>query len=154
MSETLVYLAGPMTGATPNYCHEWRNEASKFLKPLGFRCLSPLRGKYYESDDIPMQAFPERQMMESDMQRVLASAKGIFGRDHYDVKRSDIIIANFNASPQISIGTVMELALAYAYKKPVVATLDERHDHPFVVETITHLCPDLDTVLRVTATLR
>jgi hypothetical protein len=53
----------------------------------------------------------------------------------------------------LSIGTIMELGWADAYRKPVVVAMEAEgnlHEHPMVREAIGYRLPTLDAALAVT----
>lgn len=139
-----AYLCGPMTGQTVDQCSGWRELAAERLGDL-YHCVSPLRGKDYLPPG-PLSAFAN---IENEVGAVLSGAKGILHRDTWDVRRCDITFAIFQDTEIVSIGSVMEIAFAHAFHKPIVAVIDERHRHPFIVEAVTHLCPDYDTAIEV-----
>ena len=139
-----AYLCGPMTGQTVEQCSTWRETATDQLSDL-YDCLSPLRGKDY----LPPGKLEAFANVQNEIGAVLSGAKGILSRDTWDVGRCDIVLAIFEDTDQVSIGSVMELAFAHAYRKPIVAVIDERHQHPFIAGVITHLCPDFDTAIKV-----
>lgn len=144
MSKLKAYLCGPMTGQTVEQCSSWREEATRRLSDL-FHCMSPLRGKEYLPPG-PLDAFAN---VENEVGAVLSGAKGILNRDRWDVERCDVVLAIFESTKIVSIGSVMEIAFAHAYHTPIVAVVDQRHMHPFIVEAVTHLCPDFDTAIEV-----
>lgn len=58
------------------------------------------------------------------------------------LRKSDLIIVNFNKPD--SLGTAMELALAYEYRIPVVGLLKDDVDiHPWLKECATRICHDM-----------
>lgn len=144
-----VYLAGPITGQTVSGCTTWRHRAKEYLDSLGFDAFSPMRGKDYIEDGVPLPAFYKREPDPTHISGILSSARGVLARDHWDVKRCDILLAYFHEAERVSIGTVMEIAFAHAYDKPIVGVVDEIHEHPFVCECITHPCDNLEDALEV-----
>ncbi len=138
-----VYLAGPITGCGYPEATNWRNEVTNLLRVDGrpnstIRCFSPLRAKLYLSE--------EKSISDSYEGTVLSSQRGIFARDSFDCQRCDILFVNLLGAERVSIGTVMEIAWAWAYKKPIVLVIEEKgniHEHamikeacPFTVHTI------------------
>jgi nucleoside 2-deoxyribosyltransferase len=83
--------------------------------------------------------------------------RGIVARDYNDVRRSDVILANFLGVDRISIGSCFELAWAFALQKPVVLCMEEGscHDHPFVREAgqfcVTSIDDAIDAVVSITS---
>lgn len=125
-----VYLAGPITGCSYNGCTDWREYAKNELALVGIDGFSPLRAKEYLAS---MEAMPHTSTLN-----VMSSAKAINVRDHYDCMSSDVILVNFLDAPVVSIGTVMEVAWGFAYRKPTVICMEETgniHNHPMIRES-------------------
>ena len=119
----IVYLSGTITGRTRHEASGWRSYATKELLSAGFSVLNPLRGGSYlstQQDDIPKGL----------------SDKALKQRDKLDVKKCDIILANFEDADRVSIGSLMEMAWAEELGKLVIVIMDAEgiHDHPFVRE--------------------
>jgi len=134
MKNYLVYLAGPITGVSFDGATDWRDQFADGLNS-GFgagqiEALSPLRGKHYLAGVDSIAASYENI--------VLSSARGITTRDYNDCKRADLIVVYLLGATKVSIGTVMEIAWAKAFQKPVVAIMEEGnlHDHPMINECV------------------
>lgn len=70
------------------------------------------------------------------------SEKEPFEYDLYNLRNSNIIVVNFN-DPN-SIGTAMELMLAYEYHKPVIAlNKDGIELHPWVLQCVSRICDNM-----------
>lgn len=124
-----VYLAGPITGLSWGESTDWRDQAAASLAAHHIRGVSPLRRKDYLKNESAIAAdYPGH---------VMSGQRGIMTRDHFDVMHCDLVLANLTAD-KVSVGTVMEIAWAFAYKKPVVAVMPEGcvHDHPMVREAV------------------
>lgn len=119
-----VYLAGGMTGCSPEQMGGWRDDATEALEAVGFQVLSPLRGSLG-----------------------FAGERAEFYRDMWDIKKSDIVLSNLADTPRVSIGTVMEMQCAWDHHKYVVAILDERHDHMFTREVTSYRADNLGQAL-------
>lgn len=129
---SLVYLAGPIKGLTSEEAGRWRGVASYALNPKGLTCINPMRDKGTEIDEGGL----------------LTKARHIYARDYNDVRRCDVVLANFLDIPAghvIGGGTFWEIGLAHAWLKPIVicVTEDNPYYHPlpffsagFVVETL------------------
>ncbi|MDX1607598.1 MAG: nucleoside 2-deoxyribosyltransferase [Candidatus Spechtbacterales bacterium] len=143
-NKPLVYLAGPITGLGIDDATDWRNNAIEKLAKHNIDGLSPIRGKKYlllEKTDIK----------DSYEDEVLGSQKGITTRDHFDVMRSDMILVNFTEAEKVSIGSVMEIAWAHAYRKPIVLAMQggNPHDHAMVREVSGFTLSTLEEALEV-----
>lgn len=123
-----VYLCGPITGLSYGEVTDWRKLAARLLAP-DIVPLSPMRGKGYLKD--------EEDIGHSYEKTILSTRKAITARDRRDVMNCDMMIANFLGAKTVSIGSVIELGWADAFRKPTVLILEEDgsniHDgHPIV----------------------
>jgi nucleoside 2-deoxyribosyltransferase len=122
-----VYLAGPISGLRYGNAQSWRDYVKDGLARLGIVGYSPLRAQEFLEDygTLTESEYPDH---------VITSADAIMVRDHWDVQTSDAVFVNLLDTVQVTIGTVMELAWAYAYRKPTVLLMDEKniHDHAMV----------------------
>lgn len=139
-----VYLAGPIAGMKYNEATKWRLHAQDTLRQIGITCLSPLRFKEFLNDGSTIG--------NNRYQQPIASDKGIVNRDHLDVMRSDLILANLLGSEKVSIGTMIEFGWAHQLQKPVIAIMESGniHDHPFVREIAAHIVPNVVEALILT----
>jgi nucleoside 2-deoxyribosyltransferase len=136
----LVYLAGPITGVTYDGCTEWR-EYVKDKVDNSILTLSPMRGKQF------IKERSEGGLIGMSFEdSLLASNKGINTRDYFDVQRADAIFVNFLGAKKVSIGTVMEIAWARAFNKPVVCIMEENniHQHSMLNYACGYITNDLD----------
>lgn len=139
-----VYLAGPISGVSYDGATSWRDHITDNID-AAIACYSPLRGKAYLEGH---EALPETY----DAQ-LLSTQSAIMTRDHRDVARADAVVAYLKGADKVSIGTVMEVAWAYAYRIPVVAVLEDGnlHDHPMMREALRYgyVLDDLSEVIPV-----
>jgi nucleoside 2-deoxyribosyltransferase len=150
MKQFKVYLAGPIRGLQYNKSETWRDHTKNVLKVLApnIHCYSPLRAKNFLDDGrIIDTSYPELGP--------LASARGIMSRDHFDCQTADAIFCNLMDTDLISVGTVMEIAWAFAYRKPLICCMekDNLHEHPMIEEAINFRCSGInegiDTLIKV-----
>lgn len=147
MKTFLVYLAGPITGLSYGDATDWRKEFAKKL-PSYIQAVSPLRGKRYLDN--------EKIIKDSYEIHPLSGQKGITCRDRMDVGRCDLLLVNFLGAKKVSIGTVMEIAWADAWRKPIVLVMEPEnvHSHAMVREVAGFIVPTLDeAAIVVTAIL-
>lgn len=121
-----VYLAGPISGLTYDEAESWRTKVRGRL-PSAVRWYSPLRNQQQFRDVGSLS--PTTYNNESP----LASKHGIMSRDAWDVKTSDLVFCNLLGAKSVSIGTVMELGMAYAWQKPVVLVMEPNNVHEHVM---------------------
>lgn len=131
----IVYLAGPISGLSFDNSIGWREEIMKMF-PKEIIGMSPMRGKKYLEGMEDISGSYDNSHHLGEIATVLSSSRGITSRDHNDCQRSDLIIVNFLDYPKVSIGTVMEIAWAYAYKIPLIVISEEEniHNHPMIKE--------------------
>ena len=142
----LVYLAGPITGCSYKDCTDWRKYVAQRL-PDNFIGVSPLRAKHYLNE--------ERRISDHYPESVLSCTKGITARDKFDVYRCDLLFINFEGSVQVSIGTVMEIAWANVWNKPIVVVMNDKniHYHSMVRESVGFIVEHLDEAIDVTCAI-
>lgn len=142
-----VYLAGPITGLTYDGAAEWREEFAAALSDVGLTAYSPMRAKQY------LRAVGEIDSGGSTSTykelHPLSDQAGIVARDRNDVRTADLVFVNLLGAERVSIGTVMEIAWADAYRVPVVAAIDPGgiHDHAFIRGMVGFIAHDLETAM-------
>lgn len=138
-----VYLAGSITGLSWNEATSWRQHVAAALAP-NIRCFSPLRAKQYLAR--------KRALKDSYLAHVMSLSRSINERDHHDCMTCDLIFVNLLGAKRISIGTVMEVAWGFAYRKLVVLALDRGgvHDHSMLRESSSFVVHDLPAAIEVT----
>ncbi len=135
-----IYLAGPITGKSYEEAAKgWRQQFAKWIDETNFKsepqilCYSPMRGKEFLQGEkkLPDQGYENVPM---------STARAIIGRDFQDVKNADLIVCNLSECTCVSIGSMMELAWAYALQKPVLLIRDPKNihtTHAWIKETVT-----------------
>jgi hypothetical protein len=142
MKEFLLYCAGPITGISYGESVDWREYVSKKL-PKYIKAISPMRGKKYLAG--------EKKVKDSYEEHPLSSQKGITCRDRMDVMRCDMILVNFLGANKVSIGSVMEITWADAYRKPIVIVMekDNIHSHAMIREVSGFIVSTLDEAIKI-----
>lgn len=134
-----VYLAGPIRDCSYKDATDWRVEAERMLAERGVGALSPMRGKEFLRR--------RKKISDSYPDQPTATDGAIVGRDRSDVRRCDVILAYFLEADKISLGTGVELGWADAWRKPVVAVIEDKnnpHDHPFLRQIAAMRTPTLE----------
>jgi nucleoside 2-deoxyribosyltransferase len=135
----IVYLAGPVTGLSYAQVTTWRTEAKRRLAP-DVECADPLRGTEHLRH--------ETKIKTTYTEHPFTTRRGIMMRDYFDVCRSTALLVNMLDAPDVSKGTIMELAWAYHLRKPVVMVTEPEgnlHDgHPMLLETYDFRVPTID----------
>jgi nucleoside 2-deoxyribosyltransferase len=103
--------------------------------------LSPMRGKQRLREIAAGSV-----ILDSYEDNHLTSVKGINTRDYNDVMRCDAVFVNFLGATKVSIGTVMEIAWAKAFLKPVVCVMDKDniHNHSMLNYSCGYIVDTLD----------
>lgn len=146
-NDFIVYLAGPITGCSYDGCTDWRELAMKKF-PEGVVGLSPMRSKEY--------LIGKTTVADQYDEKVLSTQRGIFARDSWDCRRCDAILINMLGAETVSIGTVMEIAWAHAFNKPVVLVMEKEgniHEHSMLREACPWRVETLDEGIAVIAAL-
>lgn len=140
-----VYLAGPIQGQPYGAISDWREYAADSLSDVA-TCYSPLRGK--------AALMPTQVVVENYALSPLHSRKGVVERDFHDVRLSDLVLVNFVGFTDVSKGTLVEIGMAYALRKPIVVAMNEGnvHDHPFVTETASFVVDNLNDAIAIVRT--
>lgn len=174
----IIYLAGPISGHYKKGAMDWREKATKIIEEdfefdYNYIVKNPLRDK-------GLDKFRGKIKNAYDGAGPLRTEQAIFYRDFNDVYTCDLVLANFEetaiksvtASVKIpgpaigageniktksvdiqlaSIGTVMELSWAWAFRKPVGLVLPKKnvHDHTFIKRTATVIVETLEEALEV-----
>lgn len=132
-----LYLAGPMTGLTPEAASSWRDDPNlvRALEADGWELLSPLRDKPWLPHGAVMTS-----RIDEDKERIEVT------RDHNDIDVAAALLVNLLGAEIVSIGTIAEMGRAHALGKPIVTVMEPEgniHDHMFVQEMSTYRCDDM-----------
>ena len=133
MSNPLVYLAGPIVNQTFDQASDWRNEAAERFAAQGIRSLNPMRSKGHLAD-VPVIGHSD-----GVYEPYLSRHQDILARDISDVRRADVVLVNLLPAPvdNRSVGTIMEVAVAFELQKPMVCAIQPDHhllQHPMFQE--------------------
>jgi nucleoside 2-deoxyribosyltransferase len=143
MSNSKVYLAGPITGLSFNGCTEWRDWAKQQLEAAGIAAFSPMRAKDYLSHLEKISGTGD----EYQHLGVFSNQQAVVTRDNFDVHRCDVLLVNLLGAKSVSIGTMFEMAWAFQKKTPIVCVIEPEgnpHEHMFVREAIGFRVPSLE----------
>jgi len=138
-----IYLAGPITGCTYGQCTDWRKDFADSM-PECIESFSPMRFKKHLDTGSPIaDNYPEH---------VLCSQRGIMARDFFDCTRAHLIVVNLLGAGRVSIGTVMEIAWAYAFKIPTVVIIEKEanlHEHSMLREAMSFRVENVEAAKEV-----
>jgi nucleoside 2-deoxyribosyltransferase len=138
-----LYLAGPITGCSYKGATGWRHKFAEDAQALGYNVYSPMRGKEHLVHIKRLRPHGYDNPMSTD--------QAIMRRDSFDVRRSDVLVANLAGAEIVSIGTVMELGWAYILGKYVIIVMEDKniHSHAFVEQSASAIVETLKDALKV-----
>jgi nucleoside 2-deoxyribosyltransferase len=152
-SKPLVYLAGGIAGLNGNVAIGWRHEAASLLRARGIESLDPMRAK----GALGQQARISTDFHDYADRGSFFTSRGIMTRDFNDVKRCDALLVNLLDTQRPSLGTIMELAWAFALQKPAVVAIEalgNPHDnHPMIHEAMPFRVTTLDEAIDAVAVI-
>lgn len=127
MSIKSVYLAGTARKGE-EFAEEWRKKATHCLELMGVCCINPFRGKFITQD---CQIYNPIEVVT---------------RDLYDIRRSDLVLAEMTQMNTPYVGTSMEvIAASKFYDKPVVIWANEQMSQHYWIRALSvHINEDLD----------
>lgn len=136
-----VYLSGPMQGLTVAVARDtWRRRATSLLSARGIELIDPLR-------DVGRD-FADHEVLGSGGRTTASfmTDRFAYSRDQRDVERCDGLLAVFENTRRVSIGTCFEIAWAAQLHKPLVVVRinDEYHEHLFINESGAAIVDNLD----------
>lgn len=122
-----IYLAGTARKGT-EFAESWRNYATNRFLDMGVEVISPFRGKVITQD---CQIYNPNE---------------IITRDLWDIRRSDLILAEMTQPNTPYVGTSMEIISASKfYDKPVVVWANEQMSQHYWIRALSvHINEDLD----------
>lgn len=125
--EMLVYACGPIGGLSYDEASDWREELRVILvaRCLAAIVLSPLRGREELRKIEKLQVRTGGYLTG----KPICTPRGAALRDELDVRRSDIIFANFLGAKQVSIGSVAEIGMARALGKVTIILMEADNIH-------------------------
>ena len=133
-----VYLSGPMTAVNWGEAEGWRNYAANSFTENNIRTYTPLRGKEFLSKLKTIGDY-DTAVNKDGIGNGFAVDSAILHRDFHDVSVSDLILVNLWGAPEVSIGTVAEIAWAHQNRTPIVGFWEGKanpHNHPFIRQMI------------------
>lgn len=142
-----VYLAGPIAGCNNGEANDWRRYVCNNLEGYNIRGISPLRCEPLIGDRYSVGGTDPK----------FGIARAIGSKNFADVQNCDMtlcffpkeIVALDKNGP--SYGTVVELAWAYALRKPTILVTDyeKMAEHPVISTCAGWMLTDLDQAVDV-----
>ena len=141
-----VYLAGPITEDTRT--HQWRREVSRALSEkfiIDDPCSSKFDRDLIKEGDGDSKRFYE--LVEQHQSEILLP------KSYQAVENCDIILVNFAIEPidRPIIGTVMEIAWAYALHKVIIAIDGQGYytKHPMITGAVNAWADTLEEAIEI-----
>lgn len=143
----LLYLSGPITGLSWHEATAWRRYVRGNMPP-SIMVADPLR------DKAPFLENEQKLADDYSALTVLASPKGITTRDRFDCQLADMVLVYFEQALKtktVSIGSILEIAWADAWRKPIVVVMtpENVHWHSMIREVAGYIVPTLDEAISV-----
>jgi hypothetical protein len=140
----LVYLAGGIAGLAGYDAIDWRQYAAQELHNYDIDVRDPMRAKSVLGGTGKISTnFNDYKDLG-----IFFTSRGIMTRDFNDVKQADVLLVNLLDAEKPSLGTIVELAWAFAMQKPAVVCIEEKgnpHDnHPMIHECMPFRVTTLD----------
>lgn len=127
METVKIYLSGAMSGISWEEQTKWRQQIKNAIKFGDYdyeKCVTFFDPtQYYNFEERHQKS--EKEVMEFDL---------------YNLRNSDLVIANLDNNGDKSIGTSMELMLAKELRIPVIAFGGDKETHPWISETCLRMC--------------
>lgn len=148
MSRT-VYLAGPILGKTVGEANNWREQMRRDLGVYNIHGISPLRCEPPGIDGVYAGSYDDPKF---------GHMRAIASKNVFDTKSCDLVLAYMpkeSRNPIPSLGTIIEMAYAWAIGKPVVLVTDDEFllQHPLVMASASWVLPDLPSAVDLIAGL-
>ena len=133
MEQVKIYLSGGMTGLSVDEQTKWRKQIQYAIKNTYFDLSK--KPIFFDPTDYYMpnlsEGKSEKEAMEFDLNAL---------------RKSDLVIVNFNAPN--SIGTAMELMLAKELHIPVIGVNKDGYQlHSWLVECTIRMCDDMSELV-------
>ena len=125
MKKDIIYLAGGITGIPWEHAQEWRDKFDDQIRQVcgdKWYCFDPCKHIHDFCDVIT-----EEEAVKYDLDQL---------------RHSRLMIASFEHTQQ-SIGTAIELGVAYENRIPVIGYNPNKEElHAWIKEICTHICTD------------
>lgn len=159
MSHKKVYLAGPIAGLSYEEARwGWRERIAAHVDQDKIKLYSPMRFKEFLKNEKSLNSLPDTYNHNP-----LSSTKGIFSRDHNDVKTSDAVVFYLKSAKSVSIGTCFEIAWTNQYRIPSVLIIEKDgimedgslnpHWHAFIKEAANYIVEDTEEAGHILTTI-
>lgn len=124
-----IYCAHAMSGLKWEDVEHYYTNVKRDLDALGYFVLHPMCAK----SELKSGKFDPKAEATGNP---VVNAHGITRRDHWMVRKSDIVFADLTGADEKSIGTISEIATAYELGKHTIVVMEKNniHSHAFMSE--------------------
>lgn len=127
MSKKQIYLAGAVSGISPNQARGWRDEIAVNL---------------WNVTDHQWRCFDPCDHMSEFGEAISESEALAYDLDH--LRHSRLMIVSFEFNP-LSVGTNIEMGVAYENRIPIIGYNPGKLElHPWQEAVCTHVCKNLN----------
>jgi hypothetical protein len=123
-----VYLSGPITGLTFDGAESWRAYTKTKLAP-GIVPLDPLRmNEFLKSSGVlaDTESYTNARGALSPIEAMMISDEMLGLRDYIDTAKADAVLVNLLGAERVSIGTMLEVGIAYAHRVPIFLVMEDK----------------------------
>lgn len=124
-----IYLVHPMSGLKWEEVESYYSEVKTELDAAGYYTMHPMCAK----SELRGNKFHAKA---AESGSPVVSPHGITRRDHWMVRKADIIFADLSGSKEKSIGCTSEVATGYTHGKHTIGVMEKGnvHEHAFMAE--------------------
>lgn len=125
-----IYLVHPMSGLQYEKVKEYYDDMKQRLEALGYYVLHPMVAK---ETLVGGKFDPKAQERKGN---AVTTPHAITRRDHWMVRKADIILADLGGAKDKSVGSISEIATAYTHGKHTLGIMEKGnvHEHGFMFE--------------------
>ena len=123
-----IYLGCQISGSSYDDVMQYLDVTEKRLEKMGYEIFAPMKGK--------QELRTEKTLRSEGYNTPTSTNHAIFERDMWMVSQCDIFYLNLDHPDTVSIGGMMELAVASYLRKHTIVVMPKYsiHRHAFVLE--------------------
>lgn len=116
-----VYCSGPISNINYDNAVDWYVDLQHRLH-TSISTVRPMRGKAFlaQQDRTVSDTAQEPTVEFTEIQSMMLTPQHIGNRDAWDVANVDAVVCNHTYADGVSIGSILEVGMAWALRKPIV----------------------------------
>ena len=124
-----IYCVHAMSGLKWEEVETYYKKAKTDLDAMGYYTMHPMCAK----SELKGNKFAPKAGESSSP---IVSAHGITRRDHWMVRKADIVFADLSKAKSKSTGSIAEISVAYTHGKHTIGVMEKGniHEHAFMSE--------------------